>query len=271
MELKQRKEADFHDTAYSQGLRHDVSKFYLILDSCHGFYRNHLRAHCKDNKVLELGCGQDSNAFFMAREGAAGVTGIDISSVAIDQAEQRAVRERITGTTFRVMDAEVLDFPDDTFDLICGVAILHHLDLSKTLSEIARTLKPGGTAIFLEPLCHNPIINLYRRLTPRLRTEDEHPLSMSDIRAVGNYFSKVETRFFHLLSLTMAPFYKLPAFDRLVSICDSSDQAMFKVAPFLRRYAWTVGMILSEPRKVRLAGWKKGEAQPSRELDGSRR
>lgn len=250
MDSKQRKEADFHDTAYSNGLRKNVSRFYLILESCHGFYRNYLRTHCQANHVLELGCGQDSNAFFMARGGAAEVTGIDISSVAIEQAAQRAGRERITGTRFHVMDAEALEFPDNSFDLVCGVAILHHLDLNKTLSEIARTLKPGGTAIFLEPLCHNPIINLYRRLTPQLRTEDEHPLSMNDLRMAERYFGKLETRFFHLLSLAMAPFSKLPGFDRLVNICDTSDQAIFKLAPFLRKYAWTVGIIFSMPRKA---------------------
>jgi ubiquinone/menaquinone biosynthesis C-methylase UbiE len=264
METKQRKEADFHDAAYSQGLRTNVSKFYLILDSCHGFYRKYIAAHSKNHQVLELGCGQDSNAFFMARGGAAGVTGIDISSVAIQQAEQRAAREKLTGTTFRVMDAEVLDFPSDNFDLVCGVAILHHLDLKKTLSEISRTLKPGGTAIFLEPLCHNPIINLYRNLTPSLRTEDEHPLSMTDLKMVGDYFGKIETRYFHLLSLAMAPFYKLPGFDRLVGLCDSTDQALFKVAPFMRRYAWTVGMILSEPRKTGPAKLNGSQAEGRR-------
>jgi ubiquinone/menaquinone biosynthesis C-methylase UbiE len=235
METKQRKEAEFHDQAYSDGLRKNVSKFYRILDSCHGYYRNYLRSHCPASHVLEIGCGQDSNAVFMARGGAAAVNGIDISSVAIDQAKQKAAREGVNGTNFRVMDAEVLDFADNSFDLSCGVAILHHLDLNKTLSEIARTLKPGGTAIFLEPLCHNPVVNLYRRLTPRLRTEDEHPLSMGDLKMAERYFGKMEKRFFHLSSLAMAPFYALPGIDLLVNICDRSDQVLFKIAPFLRR------------------------------------
>jgi ubiquinone/menaquinone biosynthesis C-methylase UbiE len=191
----------------------------------------------------------DSNAFYMSREGAASVVGIDISSVAIARAEERAAREETERVQFRVMDAEALDFPDNSFDLICGAAILHHLDLDKTLSELARTLAPNGTAIFLEPLCHNPVINLYRRLTPALRTEDEHPFSMRDLKRMERYFSTVQKRYFHLTSLAAAPFYKMPAFDKLVHFCDNSDKALFRIAPFLRRYAWTVGLIFSNPTK----------------------
>jgi ubiquinone/menaquinone biosynthesis C-methylase UbiE len=250
MGLKQQREATFHDAAYSQGLRKNVSNYYLILDGCHAFYRDHLRAHSNAADVLELGCGMDSNAFFMARQGAASVTGIDISQVAIEQARERAARESVERVMFRVMDAEALAFPDDSFDLICGAAILHHLDLHKTLAEIARTLRPGGTAIFLEPLAHNPVINIYRHLTPELRTEDEHPLSMKDLKLAATYFSQIERRFFHLISLAAAPFYKLPGFDRLVHFCDCSDRALLKIAPFLRRYAWTVGLIFSKPVKT---------------------
>ena len=250
MELKQQREAAFHDSAYTHGVRTHVSNYYLILDGCHSFYRGHLRTQCKGARVLELGCGMDSNAFFMSREGVASVVGIDISSVAIAQAEQRAARENIQRAQFRVMDAEALDFPDNSFDLICGAAILHHLDLHRTLSELARTLAPNGTAIFLEPLCHNPVINLYRRLTPALRTEDEHPLSMADLKGMEKYFSKIDKQYFHLTSLAAAPFYKMPAFDKLVHFCDTSDRALFKIAPFLRRYAWTVGLIFSKPVKT---------------------
>jgi len=50
------------------------------------------------------------------------------------------------------MNAEELKFADDYFDIVCGGAILHHLDLNKALSEIARVLKPDGKAIFVEPL-----------------------------------------------------------------------------------------------------------------------
>jgi len=44
-----------------------------------------------------------------------------------------------------------------------------------------------GSAIFIDPLGHNPAINMFRRSTPDLRTEDEHPLLLEDFRLAGRY------------------------------------------------------------------------------------
>lgn len=50
------------------------------------------------------------------------------------------------------LNAEELNFEDNSFDLVVGAAILHHLfNPEKTLKDCARILKPGGTAIFFEP------------------------------------------------------------------------------------------------------------------------
>jgi SAM-dependent methyltransferase len=53
-------------------------------------------------------------------------------------------------------DAERLPLPDDSFDLVLGHAVLHHLpDLERALGEFARVLKPGGTLAFMgEPSRH---------------------------------------------------------------------------------------------------------------------
>ena len=73
------------------------------------------------------------------------------------------------------MPAERLSYSDSVFDLAVGFAIIHHLDLKPALAELHRVLKPGGVAFFAEPLGTNPAIQLYRRLTPQFRTEDERP------------------------------------------------------------------------------------------------
>jgi ubiquinone/menaquinone biosynthesis C-methylase UbiE len=64
------------------------------------------------------------------------------------------------------MNAEATTFPDNSFDLICGSSILHHLNLDKACAEIRRILRPDGGAVFIEPLGHNPLINMFRKLTP---------------------------------------------------------------------------------------------------------
>src|SRR3546814_15436315 len=78
--------------------------------------------------------------------------------------------------TFSVDNAEQTSFPDASFDRIGGSGILHHLDLDSAYAEIARLLKPGGRAVFLEPLGHNPLYHAYRDRPPPMRTENENPL-----------------------------------------------------------------------------------------------
>jgi hypothetical protein len=114
---------------------------------------------------------------------------------------------------------------------------------------MARVLRPGGTAVFLEPLGHNPIINLYRRITPAVRTPDEHPLLMKDLKVAAQYFNKVEAQFFNLTTFLAVPFRKWSVFKPLVGALDLCDRALFTVVPFAKRYAWQMVLKLSEPRK----------------------
>ncbi len=247
MEPRYQRERDFHNQTFSAGGREEAGKFYAIVHRSWACYEELLRAHGAHRRVLEYGCGPGSNAFSLAYHGAI-VTGIDISEVAIEQARQRAEREQLNSVSFQVMNAEALEFPDHSFDVVCGRAIMHHLDLTRAFAELARVLKPDGVAIFIEPLGHNPLINLYRRLTPQMRTPDEHPLLMSDLEMARHYFGKIEMRFFHLQSLLAVPFRNRPGFESLLKLLDAADQALFKLMPFARRYAWTVVLTLSQPK-----------------------
>src|SRR6185436_14103404 len=49
----------------------------------------------------------------------------------------------------RVADAESIPYDDDTFDLVVGHAVLHHIpDVEQSLREVMRVLKPGGRFVF---------------------------------------------------------------------------------------------------------------------------
>ena len=51
---------------------------------------------------------------------------------------------------FQVADAQNIPFPDDTFDCVCSMGVLHHVpDTQKALDEIYRVLKPGGRLIVM--------------------------------------------------------------------------------------------------------------------------
>jgi len=249
LEGRLQREKEFHDRAFSERTRAPVDKFYSIAGGCWHAYTNALLNECQGKRVLEYGCGPGSSAFQL-REHGAQVIGIDISEVAIQQAKAIAEQSPTASTiTFRVMNAEDLQFPDRDFDMVCGSCILHHLNLERSLTEISRVLRESGKAVFVEPLGHNPLINLYRRLTPNLRTEDEHPLLDRDLTLIRHYFGKVQITYFHLLSLCAMPFRKTSAFDRILKMFDAMDRMLFTV-PVVRKQAWLVVMELSEPRKA---------------------
>jgi hypothetical protein len=94
------------------------------------------------------------------------------------------------------------------------------------------------------------LINLYRKLTPELRTEDEHPLLMRDLATIRESFESVETRFFHLMSMAAVPFRRMPGFEALVKGLDGVDRVIFALLPPVRRYAW---MVVLQMRPGRIA------------------
>ena len=242
------REREFHNRVFADHSRKDVSKYYSVMRGSRRCYESVLNRYGPGSSVLEFGCGPGFFAPYLAGRGAS-VTGIDISETAIEQAKQRAIEQGVSGNlTLKVMNAEALDFPAQSFDLICGVAILHHLDLDRAYAEIARTLKPGGRAVFLEPLGHNPVINLYRRLTPDLRTEDEHPLLIRDLTLADRYFDERLNHYFTLHSLLAVPFRNTSIFHGLLDACETVDRAVFRAFPPARRLAWQVVIEMARPR-----------------------
>lgn len=247
MEAKQQRERDFHNAAFSDNRRSAIVPAYAVVHDSKVFYEQFVRAHAPGATLLEYGCGATAVASVVGDQ-AAEIIGIDISDVAVQQATERAARTGLRAT-YRVMDAERLDFPDQSFDLICSTAILHHLDLRRAYSEIARTLRPGGAAIFMEPLGHNPVINVYRRLTPTMRTSDEHPLLLDDLTLARDYFNRVDLRFFALTSLLAMAVRRRKIFRPVLYRLEAFDRFLFGRLPWFRRLAWQVVIIMSEPRQ----------------------
>jgi ubiquinone/menaquinone biosynthesis C-methylase UbiE len=116
-----------------------------------------------------------------------------LTCINISEAELESGKSLADGKPFKVdhilMDANNLTFEDQTFDVVFGGAILHHLDIEKTMSHIHRVLKPGGKIVFLEPLNMNPLYKIYRKLNPKERTPDEHALVSSDFKIIKKRFT----------------------------------------------------------------------------------
>lgn len=242
------REKHYHDRRFTRETRQQAAKYYGAASSGINRYKALVAEVRPGCRVLEYGCGKGSAAFGLAALGA-NVTGIDISPVAVDEARAEAARsahpERMS---FHEMNAERLEFPDGAFDFVCGSGILHHLELRAAFAEVSRTLGPLGRGVFYEPMGHNPLINLYRRLTPSMRTPDEHPLRMSDFDLARRYFNRVDTEFFELTSIAGGVLSRLPGGRQLTAALRRLDRALMHRFPPLRRWAWIVVVQVELPR-----------------------
>lgn len=105
-------------------------------------------ANSRDLDVLEIGCGLGTDGAQFAHAGA-NYTGIDLTEAAVDLARRRFELFNLPGN-FRVADAEQLDFPDNSFDLVYSHGVLHHTpDTAAAVREIHRVLRPGGRAVVM--------------------------------------------------------------------------------------------------------------------------
>jgi ubiquinone/menaquinone biosynthesis C-methylase UbiE len=196
----------------------------------------------KGKVALDYGCGQKATATHLLLDSACShITAFDISEVRVSRARSRT-NGRVSGNSvgFIVADGHKTPFPDDAFDVVVGLAILHHLDLEGALLEVKRILKPGGRAVFREPLVHNPVLRVARALTPFSRTPDERPLSVQDWQLCASLFPNFAHHERELVATFLIPLSLLlpqglqKALARHVVRLD--DWLLTRFA-FLRRYA----------------------------------
>jgi SAM-dependent methyltransferase len=100
-------------------------------------------------RSLEIGSGTGYFTLNLLQAGVIGeATCTDISPGMLTSLRANAERLGLDVAT-EACDAEALPFADDSFDLVLGHAVLHHLpDLDMAFSEFHRVLAPGGTVLF---------------------------------------------------------------------------------------------------------------------------
>ncbi len=98
--------------------------------------------------VLEVAVGTGKN--LPHYPGGCDVTAVDLSPEMLSLARKRADHLGLN-VTFRVMDAEALDFPDHSFDtIVSSLSTCTFPDPVRALREMARVCRPGGKVLLLE-------------------------------------------------------------------------------------------------------------------------
>tara|TARA_B100000780_G_scaffold77950_1_gene52799 strand:+ start:217 stop:960 length:744 start_codon:yes stop_codon:yes gene_type:complete len=235
------REKEFHNKLQSKKKGRFENIFYKALYNMHKDFSTFTFEKAKDKIVLDYGCGVGSVSRKVAASKPLKLFGIDISEVSINKAIENAKKSNFQ-IYYSVDNCEETKFKAETFDLVFGTGILHHLNLEKSVSEINRILKNNGEMVFLEPLGTNLLINFYRKLTSKSRSDDEHPFLKKDFDFISSLFNQVTVKYYGFFTLVFFLFYKNPQKSLIFKIISKLDYYLFKIKYF-RSLAWSVLII----------------------------
>jgi 2-polyprenyl-3-methyl-5-hydroxy-6-metoxy-1,4-benzoquinol methylase len=169
----------------------------------HKDYRIRLLGDLRGKNILDVGCGDGVNSILLAKLGG-NVTGIDISPGAIAVATKKAEVDGVTKTCrFLCGPVETVDVEKNSFDIIWGDAILHHVisELPLVMAKLVEYCKPGGLMVFGEPVNFNRTLRKIRFMVPVSTdaTPDERPLEPQEIDIVRKFLPDLKMSHFTLL------------------------------------------------------------------------
>lgn len=197
-------------------------------------------------RVLLVGCGTSTKQPREMATRGAHVWCMDISPGSVERFMKYPfgeLRERIHPV---VGDAENMPFEENYFDVITGRAVVHHLDIEKFVTEVRRVCRRGALFVVTEPLGINPVINLFRWLTPSSRVPTEHPFRRHDIEKIRRHCESLRLRFNFLLSIAAAPWF-LVGLHRLgrwaFRAGNALDRLLFRICPPAKWLAWNVTLV----------------------------
>ncbi|MGH3564078.1 MAG: class I SAM-dependent methyltransferase [Mycobacterium sp.] len=157
-------EAARHDSKLAQVLYHDWEaenydeKWSISYDQrCIDYARDCFDAIVPDDvirrlpydRALELGCGTGFFLLNLIQSGVARRGSVTDLSPGMVKVATRSGQSLVLDIDGQVADAEGIPYADDTFDLVVGHAVLHHIpDVERSLREVRRVLRPGGRFVF---------------------------------------------------------------------------------------------------------------------------
>lgn len=224
-------------------------RFYSTTEKSTNYVLDWIKQNVSGKVVLDYACGQGSLTREAARMGASLSIGIDVSKISIKNAREDTQREGIEDkAVFFQGDCENTRLPEGSVDVILCSGMLHHLDVTRAFPEMARILKPGGVCLAVEALDYNPVVKLYRLITPKLRTEWEkhHILSHKELKLANREFSVENVKYWHLFSIMATPLRRTPLFGAALALGNALDAIAMRVPP-ISYMGWQFTFELHKP------------------------
>lgn len=204
MNIDHNREEKFHDDwAKSADLRNiDVVQVNEALTSPELRYIHKTLGDIREKQILDFGCGLGEVAVYFALKGGK-VTAVDLSQEMLHAAQALAVKNNTQISVVKAQADLKLQKFEHKFDIIYLGNLLHHVNIDETLSVLKTWLKPEGIFVSWDPIEYNPIINIYRWMAKEVRTPDEHPLTVADLKTFKKHFALVECKPFWLTTLVV--------------------------------------------------------------------
>ena len=162
------REKNFHNELQSKDKGRFENIFYKAIYNIDEDFFDFLKKNVKDSEVLDYGCGVGNSVEKVIKYNPKKITGIDISEISINKAKNKADGLGLD-VNYKVDNCEKTSFDTNSFDIIYGSGILHHLQIDKCLEEIHRILKPNGRFVLVANLHLNYKTHL-KKLFPSVAT-----------------------------------------------------------------------------------------------------
>lgn len=257
LENRKKEEASFHDYIRSDMAveQHPETqsnlKFYKITEKSKSYVRSWLRNHVIGKVFLDYACGEGRHSEDILKNSSPRVLiGLDISPESVKLCQDKLNTIKTKSKVYFIQgDCENTELPDNSVDVVLCSEMLHHLDLPSAFKELYRILAKGGRVFCCEALGINPIIQLYRKRTPGMRTEFEihhilTPKAFDIARECG--FVVEEVKYWHLFAIPAAFFIKNRfLFNIFLRIGNLLDSVFLKI-PGIQKLAWQFTFVLKK-------------------------
>lgn len=195
--------------------------------------------------VLDMGCGNGQLSVYLAKLGA-NVTAIDSSQVAVENTKKIAKVNQVELSLepYRLNALELSNFAKQ-FDLVVGMAILHHIEPFEVFSEILyNILTKGGRGIFLENNSRNPVLMFCRSSLvgrfgiPKYGDDEEHPFEPSEIEILRQRFHRVHVYYPDFRFFIMMGIYLFRRNRLLCKLLKRMDECVYSYLPIFHKYSY---------------------------------